>query len=75
VTDDAAVATRLAAAGTPVVLIAADAAGLGAVLASAPDRDRRERLMAVMVGPPADPLVVAAAAEMAVELAGGTSGR
>ena len=58
----------MAAEGTPVVLVGADAGALGAVLAAAPDRDRRERLVAVIVGAPDDPAVRAAAAEMAAEL-------
>jgi hypothetical protein len=75
VTDDPTEATRLAAEGMPVVLIGADAAGLGAVLGAAPDRDGRERLVAVMVGPPGDPAVRAAAAEMAAELGAEGAGR
>ncbi len=75
VTDDPKEATRLAAEGTPVVLIGEDAAGLGAVLRAAPDRDGRERLVAVMVGPPADPAVAAAAAAMAAELGAEGAGR
>ncbi len=74
-TDDPTQARRLAGEGTPVLLIGADAAGLGAVLATAPDRDRRERLMAVMVGEPGDPAVQAAAAEMAAELGADGTGR
>lgn len=54
--------------GTPVVLVGADAAALGAVLAAAPDRDGRPRLLAVMVGDPGDAAVRAAAVEMAAEL-------
>ncbi|MGP8207573.1 MAG: hypothetical protein ACLQVK_16220 [Acidimicrobiales bacterium] len=75
VTDDPTVAARLAAEGTPVVLVGADAAALGAVLATAPDRDGREHLLAVMVGGPGDPAVAAAAAEMAAELGGPGRGR
>jgi hypothetical protein len=75
VTDDPTLAAGLAAEGTPVVLVGADAAGLGAVLATAPDRDGRERLLAVMVGDPGDPAVAAAAAEMAAELGGVRGGR
>ena len=40
-----------------MVLVGADAAALGAVLAGAPDRDGHERLLAVMVGDPRDPAV------------------
>ena len=69
VTDDPATATRSVAEGTSVVLVSADAAGLGAVLAGAADRDGRERRLAVMVGDPGDPAVRAAAEEMAAELA------
>jgi hypothetical protein len=75
VTDDPTVAASLAADGTPVVLVGADAAGLGAILAAAPDRDGREHLLAVMVGDPGDPAVAAAAAEMAAELGGQGAGR
>ncbi|HYA44667.1 MAG TPA: hypothetical protein VED59_03610, partial [Acidimicrobiales bacterium] len=55
-------------AGSPVVLVGPDAEMLGRVLRSVPDRNRRERLLAVLVGDPSDPEVLAAAAEMAGEL-------
>lgn len=61
-------ALRTVAAGSPVVLVAADAQSLGTLLAGAPDREQRERLLAVMVGDLGDPAVAAAAAEMAAEL-------
>ena len=70
VTADPAVATRSVAEGVLVVLVSPDAAGLGGVLAAAPDRYGRERLLAVMVGAPDDAAVRAAAAEMAAELGG-----
>ena len=70
VTDDPGAASRSVAEGMPAVLVGADAAGLGAVIAAAPDRDGRERLLAVMVGGPGDAAVRAAAAEMAAELGG-----
>jgi len=70
VTDDPEVATRSVAEGTPVVLVGADPAILGAVIAAAADRDGRARLLAVMVGGPDDAAVRAAAVEMAEELAG-----
>jgi hypothetical protein len=72
VTDDPEAATRSVAEGTPVVLVGEDPARLGAVIATAPDRDGRQRLLAVMVGGPGDAAVWAAAEEMAAEL-GGTS--
>lgn len=56
------------AGGTPVVLVGGDAEVLGQVLAQAPDKHSRERLLAVMVGDLADPVVGAAAREMAAEL-------
>jgi hypothetical protein len=68
VTESAEVASRLAAEGTPVVLVGEDAAALGEVLAGAPDRDNHERLIGVMVGDPSHPATAAAAAEMAGEL-------
>ena len=68
VTSDADEAVRAVAAGTPVVLVGKDAAALGEAVSSAPDRGRRERLLAVVVGDPADPAVALAAEEMAGEL-------
>jgi hypothetical protein len=71
VTSDRAEALRLVAEGTPVVLVIPGGDGahaLGRSLPGAPDAARRERLLAVMVGNPADPGVVAAAQEMAGEL-------
>lgn len=56
------------ASGAPVVLIGPDAGGLAQVLQSTPDRSRRDKLLGIMVGDPADPQVTAAAAEMASEL-------
>jgi hypothetical protein len=53
------------------VLVGEDATSLGAVIAAAPDRDGRERLLAVMVGDPGDEGVWAAAMEMAAELGAG----
>ena len=67
-TDRAEVASRLAADGTPVVLVGEDAAALGEALVVAPDRDAHERLLGVMVGDPSGPATAAAAAEMAGEL-------
>jgi hypothetical protein len=61
-------ASRLAAEGTPALLVGGDAAALGEVVAVAPDRDSHERLLAVMVGDPSSPGTAAAAAEMAGEL-------
>jgi hypothetical protein len=55
-------------AGLPVVLVAADAAQLGAVLAASPDHGGARLLLAAMVGDPADPAVTTAAREMAAEL-------
>ena len=69
VTDDPLTAARLVTEGRPVVLVSADATALGAVLAGAPDRGGRRRLLAVMVGDPGDPAVRAAAVELAEELA------
>jgi hypothetical protein len=68
VTDSVEAASRLAADGTPVVLVGEDAAVLGEALAGAPDRDNHERLLAVMVGDPSGAATAAAAAEMASEL-------
>jgi hypothetical protein len=68
VTESAEVASRLAAGGTPVVLVGGDAVVLGEALAGAPDKDNHERLVGVMVGDPAHPATAAAAAEMAGEL-------
>jgi hypothetical protein len=68
VTSDYQEALRLVAEGTPVVLVGEDAASLGQRLSSAPDEASRERLLAVLVGEPADPAVAAAAQEMAGEL-------
>ena len=61
-------ALRSVAEGTPVVLVGEDATSLGQLLPGAPDEASRERLLAVLVGDPADPAVAAAAAEMAGEL-------
>jgi hypothetical protein len=68
VTADVGEAVRAVEAGMPVVLVGEDAAALGEAISSAPDRGRRERLLAVVVGDPADPAVVLAAEEMAGEL-------
>jgi hypothetical protein len=68
VTESAEVASRVAAEGSPVVLVGEDAAALGEALAGAPDRDNHERLLAVMVGDPSRPATAVAAAEMAGEL-------
>lgn len=68
VTDDPGEASRLVAEGTPAVLVGEDASALGEVVACAPDRERPERLLGVMVGDPSNPGVIAAAAEMAGEL-------
>jgi hypothetical protein len=71
VTSDHAEALRLVAEGTPVVLVIPGGDGaqaLGRSLAGAPDAGGRERLLAVLVGDPTDPAVVAAAQEMAGEL-------
>jgi len=57
-----------------VVLIGADAAGLSGP-GCRPDRDGRERLVAVMVGPPGDPRSGRRAAEMAAELGAEGAGR
>jgi hypothetical protein len=65
---DPARAAELVAEGEPVLLVAEDANLLGAAVADAPDQGRRERLLAVMVGDPEDPVVMAAAREMAAEL-------
>lgn len=61
-------AIRAIEQGTPVVLVAGDAAALGDVVSSAPDRRAHERLLAVVVGDPDDPAVMLAADEMAGEL-------
>ena len=61
-------ALAVMAAGSPVVLVGPEAEALGAVLQAAPDRQGRERLLAVLVGDPGDPAVMAAAREMAAEL-------
>jgi hypothetical protein len=77
VTNDPDKAAKSVANGSPVVLVGPDAGALGAALATSPDRDRRERLLGVMVGEASDPAVMAAAAEMAGELwpwAGGGAG-
>ncbi len=58
---DPARAAELVAEGEPVLLVAEDANLLGAAVADAPDQGRRERLLAVMVGDPEDPVVMAAA--------------
>lgn len=68
VTADVGEAVRAVEAGMPVVLVGKDAAALGEATSSAPDQGRRERLLAVVVGDPADPAVVLAAEEMAGEL-------
>jgi hypothetical protein len=68
IVDDPARAAELVARGAPVLLVAEDADLLGAAVAGGPDRRRRERLLAVMVGDPDDPVVMAAAQEMAAEL-------
>ncbi len=49
------------------MLVGKDAAALGEAVAG-PDQGRRERLLGVMVGDPADPAVALAAEEMAGEL-------
>jgi hypothetical protein len=59
-------AARLVAEGTPAVLVGQDGQVLGEVVAAA--QDQEERLLGVMVGDPAQPGVLAAAAEMAGEL-------
>jgi hypothetical protein len=61
-------AERLVAEGLPVVLVGKDPYVLGKAAASAPDGVGRERWLAVMVGDPEDPTVMAAAREMAGEL-------
>jgi hypothetical protein len=63
-------ATLSVAKGVPVVLVGADAAALGEVVARGPDREGRERMLAVMVGDPGDAAVWAAAREMGAELNG-----
>jgi hypothetical protein len=68
VTGDADEAVQAVEAGTPVVLVGEDAGSLGEAILSAPDQGRRERLLAVVVGDPADPAVILAAEEMAGEL-------
>jgi hypothetical protein len=55
-------------AGIPVVLVGKDAAALGDVVSLAPDQERHERLLAIVVGDPGDPAVMLAAEEMAGEL-------
>ena len=67
-TADAGEAARVVQSGLPVVLVGADASALGAALSSSPDRERHERLLAVVVGDPDDPAVMLAAEEMAGEL-------
>ena len=67
-TADLEEATRALTEGAPVVLVGEDASVLGEALGQAPDRGRRELLLAVMVGDPADPAVMLAAQEMAGEL-------
>ena len=68
VTNDCRKAAKLAAEGSPVVLVASGPAMLAGALAASADRGGRERFLAVMVGDLADPSVAAAAAEMAAEL-------
>jgi hypothetical protein len=68
VTGDVGEAVRAVEAGVPVVLVGVDAEALGAAVSSSPDQGRRERLLAVVVGDPADPAVALAAEEMAGEL-------
>ena len=51
-----------------MVLVGKDASAVGATVSSAVDNAGRERLLAVMVGDPEDPAVMAAAREMASEL-------
>jgi hypothetical protein len=68
VTSDRAEASRLVARGTPAVLVGEDAQALGHLIASSCEEDAHERLLAVMVGDPADPVVAGAAHEMAAEL-------
>jgi len=68
VTADVAEALRVVAAGSPAVLVGEDAESLARVLKSAPDLQRRERLLGIFAGEPADPMVTTAAAEMAEEL-------
>ncbi|HTW07925.1 MAG TPA: hypothetical protein VME46_10460 [Acidimicrobiales bacterium] len=67
-TSNPAEAARLVAGGTPVVLVGRDALALGAAALASADEQKRERLLAVLVGDPSDPVVMAAAAEMAAEL-------
>jgi hypothetical protein len=78
VTSDLDEAIRAVESGTPVVLVGKDAAALGEAVSSAPDQERRERLLAVVVGDPDDPAVMLAAEEMAGELwqwaSGGSGG-
>ena len=68
VTADLDEATRAVAEGAPIVLVGEDASVLGEALRQVPDLGRRELLLAVMVGDPADPAVMLAAQEMAGEL-------
>jgi hypothetical protein len=68
VTSDVHEAVRAVKEGRPVVLVGSDAAMLGEVVSSAPDRRAHDRLLAVVVGDPADPAVMLAADEMAGEL-------
>jgi hypothetical protein len=59
---------RAVAAGSPVVLVGRDPAALSAAVSAARHDGRRESWLAVMVGDPEDPAVMAAATEMASEL-------
>ena len=67
-TADPAAARAAVEAGRPVVLVAADAAELGAAVSASPDRGGPRLLLATLVGDPDDPAVIAAAQEMAAEL-------
>ena len=68
VTAHPAEASHLVAGGTPAVLVGEDAGALGRLLPGYPDEAGHQRLLALMVGDPADPAVAAAAHEMAAEL-------
>jgi hypothetical protein len=68
VTADPDEAARLVATGSPVVLVGASPTALAAAVSTSGDNGGRQRLLAVMVGDPEDPAVMAAAGEMAGEL-------
>jgi len=68
VTNDPNEGSDFVAKGTPTVLVGEDAAALGQAIVAAPQDGGGRCLLAVMIGDLGDPVVAAAAAEMAGEL-------